>query len=32
VAEGHIIALTKLEPDKAVHQQRLEAVRKMLQN
>lgn len=32
LAEWHILALTKLEPDKAIHQQRLEAVRKMINN
>ncbi len=32
LAERHILALTKLEPDKAIHQQRLEAVRKMIKN
>lgn len=32
IAERHILALTKLEPEKAIHQQRLEAVRKMINN
>jgi hypothetical protein len=31
-AERHIIALTKLEPDRAIHQQRLEALRNMKAN
>lgn len=30
-AERHILALTRLEPDRAVHKQRLEAVRKMIE-
>jgi cellulose synthase operon protein C len=31
-AERHIVALTKLEPDRAIHAKRLEAVRKMRGN
>lgn len=32
LAEWHILALTRLEPDKEIHRQRLEAVRKMINN